>query len=94
MDNNLYTYLKSLDLQDEDIEVLLCQCPNLDFIDGNNALLCADVLIQAGYPKEDIDSLICINPRILTYNPEELKIKLSSLSGDIEQILKYNPFII
>lgn len=94
MDNNLCLYLKSLDLQDEDIEVLLSQCPNLDFIDGNNALLCVDIIIQAGYPKEDIDSLICINPKILTYNPEELIKTLSSFSGNIEQILKDNPFII
>lgn len=94
MDKNLYLFLKSLELQDEDINSLTDICQGLDFVDEEKALLCAKTIVDAGYPECDLDSLICLNPGILLYDPNELKIKLQSFNGDIEDILKNNPNII
>ncbi len=94
MDKNLHLFLNSLDLDDENINILVDICPGLDLVDEERALVCAKVLVDAGYPEYDLDSLICVNPGILLYNPKDLKEKLDTLSGNIEEILKTNPNII
>ena len=94
MDKNLHIFLKSLDLEDEDINVLVETCPGLDLVDEERALLCAKTIVDAGYPECDLDSLICMNPGVLLYNPKDLKKKLSNFHGDIEDILKSNPNVI
>lgn len=94
MDKNLYLFLRSLDLQDEDISSLTDICQGLDLVDEEKALLCAKAIVDAGYPECDLDSLICLNPGILLYDPSELTIKLQSFDGNIEDILKNNPNII
>ena len=55
---------------------------------------CIKVLISGGYPKEDIGLLLAINPSILLYEPDDLQSKLDALCGDIEEIIKTDPFII
>ena len=94
MDKNLHLFLNSLDLDDENINVLVDICPGLDTVDEERALVCAKVLIDAGFPECDLDSLICVNPGVLLYDPKDLKEKLSAIQGNIEDALKTNPNLI
>jgi hypothetical protein len=94
MDKLLVKFLKSLDLETCDIELLVQLVPGLDFIEWARAKANIDVLVNAGYPKEDLDGIICINPGFLLYDPAELAEKLSVLGEDVETALKNDPFLI
>ena len=94
MDKNFEAYLKSLDFDDEDIENFCILVPSLEDIELDQALACIDEVVKAGYPKDDIDSLIFSNPGFLVCDPEYIKNKLASLGGDVEAKLKEDPTLI
>ena len=94
MNAEIYDLLKSLELFDEEIEQCFVLCPGLNIVDKEKAAECLNVLVKNGYPKEDVGLLIVANPGILMYEPVALGKKLASLGGDIEEILKDNPFAI
>ena len=94
MENELKLYLKTLDIADSEIEEMESICPGLEFVDSFSALENLKILIDAGYPECDLDSILYINPGILLYSTDYLKDKISSLNGDIETILKNDPYAI
>lgn len=94
MSELLYNFLKSFDFDDEDIENLCLLAPELEIIDGERAIECAKTVVDAGYPKIDIDGLIFSNPGFLANDPDSLKEKLKKLGEQVEEKLKADPFLI
>ncbi len=94
MDEILYKYLLSLDLTVDDIKGLCDLAPGLEIISHERAFANIEAVVAAGYPEEDIDSLICVNPGFLCNETEYLAQKLSEIDGDVEEALKDDPFII
>ena len=94
MNKEIADFLRQYEMLDEEIEKCFMLCPGLDIVDKSKAENCLNILENRGYPKEDLGLLIGVNPAILLYEPEDLVTKLDGLSGDIEAILKYNPFAI
>ena len=94
MDKKLYNYLLKIGFENEDVDMLLTICPSINIVAGEKALLCLFAVIERGFPEEDIDSLISLNPGIMLYNLSDLRTKLKNIDGDIEKILKNNPFIL
>lgn len=94
MDVKLKEYLKQFDIAEEGIEDLLNSCPALEYVDAQKAIECAETIIDAGYPKEDLNALIYINPRFFLYELKDLRKKVYSLGDDVETILKENPFLL
>ena len=94
MDKELKVLLNKLTIADEEIAGLVELCPGLDIVDWNNAGACIKIVVDAGYPIEDISSLIYVNPGFMMYDPNDLISILEEFDGDIEEILKDNPFLI
>lgn len=94
MDKELKDLLNKLTIDDEDIEQLIAICPGLEVVDWDKAGACIKIVVESGYPMSDISSLIYINPSFMLYEPRDLKIKIDALDGDIEELLKIDPFLI
>ena len=94
LDDKLKYYLNSLGFENEDIENLLNICPALADIDFDFAFKNIYSVVQKGYPIEEIDSIIAVNPAFLTADNKTLEKDLKAISGNIEEALKNDPFLI
>lgn len=94
MDKKIVVLLSQYEMLEEEIEQCFNLCPGLEIVDVHKAQACINLLIERGYPKEDIGLLLAVNPAILMYEPDSLATKLVSIHGDIEEILKTDPFVI
>lgn len=92
MDKNLNYYLKSLGFKDNDILSIIKTTPALQIIDYDYALDNIMLVVAKGYPIDDIDSIIAINPAFLAEDQDILKEKLNKISN-IED-LKNDPYLI
>ncbi len=93
MDQALYDYLMKIGYADYDIDFLCGVCPGLENVSSERAFANINTVIQAGYPAEDIDGLIAMNPDFLLNDPVETTQKLAYLD-DVEEALKDNPELI
>ncbi|MBQ8468207.1 MAG: hypothetical protein IJ542_00435 [Clostridia bacterium] len=94
LDDRLKYYLVSLGFKPEDIENLISVCPALVDIDFDFAFDNISEVVKRGFPIEDIDAIIAVNPTFLTADKQTLITDLNAISGDIEQALKDDPFLI
>jgi hypothetical protein len=94
MDKKLITIFNEFGIMGDEIENLIQLCPGLQIVDASKVYKCINILINAGFPKDDVSSLIYINPSFMMYQPVDLDEKLKSIGGDIEEKLKNDPFII
>lgn len=94
LDGKLKYYLTSLGFENEDIENLLELCPALVDIDFEFAFENIQSVAKYGYPIEDIDAIIAANPAFLTADNKTLEKDLKAISGDVEEALKKDPFLI
>jgi len=94
MEINLINLLKSLDLNDDDINDLLITCPGLEIADANRVQKNLSLVVSFGYPQLDLSTLILTNPTFLVSNPQSLEKKLMLIEGNVENKLKNNPFLI
>jgi len=94
---NIKDLLKSLDVTEEDYMELLQICPGLEIADNDKMMACVDVVVKYGYPKEDLDSLILINPSFLMWEPKDLENRIKHIMlicDNLEDKLKEDPYII
>ncbi len=94
MDQALYDYLLKLGFEDDDIQFLCVACPGLENISAERALQNIATVVRYGYPQEDLDGLIAVNPSFLLNNPTDLEQILVRLGKDVEEKLKDNPHLI
>ena len=94
LDGKLKYYLTSLGFETEDIENLIELCPALVDIDFEFAFANIQSVAKHGFPIEDIDGIIATNPAFLTADNQTLEKDLNAISGDIEEALKNDPFLI
>ncbi len=90
----LYQYLVQIGFTDEDIDLLETGYPELKTLSAKQALINVAILVQSGYPEDDIQSLIAMNPGFLLNEPSELARKVLTLGVDIEAVLKDDPSLV
>lgn len=97
MEKELKEFLLGFKLKESEIENLTNLAPMLDYTSLQEFKQNACVLIEFGYPKEDLIELLMINPNIFASDAQALQKELALLKhkfGDIEDALKNNPFCI
>ena len=93
MDKELYDYLTKIGYADYDIEFLCQICRGLNDVSAERAMANIAAVVRAGYPEDDIDGLIAMNPDFLLNDPVETAQKLAYLDN-VEEALKDNPELI
>ena len=94
---NIKDLLKSLDITRENYLELLEICPGLEIADEDKMMQCVNLVVKYGYPKEDLDSLILINPSFLMWDPKDLDNRLKHIMlicDNLETKLKEDPYLI
>ena len=94
---NIKDLLKSLEITREDYDDLLEMCPGIEIADNDKMMACVNLVVEYGYPKEDLDSLILINPSFLMWEPKHLEKRLKHIMlicDDLETKLKEDPYLI
>lgn len=79
---------------DDDIEFLRTLCPCIDYVSYERASANLALVINAGYPRVDIDTLIAVNPNFLLNDLEVTRQRLANLGDKVEELLKDNPELI
>ena len=97
MNTEIKEFLKTLKFNDGEIEILTRIAPVLSETPAAIAAENIDIIINAGYPLDDITYLISQNPNFLCRNSSELKndiINIIQSCEDFETALKENPYLI
>ena len=97
MDKQIYEFLKELKFDDAEIQTLLSIAPVLEETSIEQALQNMTIVVQAGFPADDIGYLVSQNPNFLCRNTPDLAndiIKISQTVKDFEEALRNNPHLI
>lgn len=97
MDEKIIKFIKKYDISDLEIGDIINIAPMLEVTTYNEFISNCKLLVEYGYPREELDFLLLANPNIFARSNKDLKEDLINLSvkyEDIEEILKQNPTII
>ncbi len=96
MEKFVYEFLKELKFDDGEIATLVSINPVLEELSVKEVEENLNAVISFGYPVEDITYLISQNPGFLSRNITDLVLDLKyiALQGDVEELLKNDPFLI
>ncbi len=97
MDNKIIKFIKKYDISDLEIQDIINIAPMLEVTTYDEFVANCKLLVEYGYPQEDLDVLLLANPNLFARSYKDLKEDLTNLSNeydDIEEILKENPTII
>ena len=94
MEKAVVNFFNKVGLDDEDIAFITSSYPELDSTSQSKIIGNAKLVVDAGYPIDELEFLILINPAFLISNTEILKEILDSLGEDAYWMLKEDPFII
>jgi len=94
MESALFQFLVRVGLNDDDIDFICNSFPELDNIDSEDAIENARLVVDYGFPIDELEWLILINPSFLINSPMLLEEILQKLGNNVESELKKNPFII
>lgn len=97
MDNSIYEFLKELKFDNGEIETLLSVAPVLEEISAEHAIQNMSLVVEAGFPADDIGFLVSQNPNFLCRNSKDLAedlINLAKQFEDVEDALKNDPHLI
>lgn len=96
MDKNIAEFIQSYGISNLELQDILNLAPMMEVITFDEFMQNTAVLVYYGYPKSDLDFLLLSNPNLFVGNPDDLKRDLIELKkqGDIEVILKQDPYII
>lgn len=90
-------FLIELKFDEGEIKDLVSLCPMLEDLELSDALVNLNLVVEYGYPADEISYLISVNPSFLCRNSQDLRDDLISLANsitDIEEALKNDPFLI
>ena len=94
MEKSVYNFFTKLGLDDEDINFIKSSYPELDTFSKEKILGNAKLVVDYGYPAEDLEFLVLINPGFLISNTEVLEEILLDLGSNVAEALKQDPFLI
>ncbi len=94
MSDILAAFFAFIGLTPLQIERFRWEFPKIDVITERNIMYCISILVTLGFPKEQLPKLIVMNPYFMFSDPDELRIKLYSIDGDLGEVLDDNPFLI
>lgn len=80
--------------EEEDIQFLCEGYPELESVSYKEAFTNILIVTKAGYPVDDIEFLIAMNPTFLWEDPVLLVKKVTALGVEIEDLLKDDPSLI
>lgn len=79
---------------DTEYDHLVHKCAGILIADVERIIACVYTVVKCGYPLEDIDSLIMLNPYFMLDNPKNLEKKLLGFGDDLESKIKADPYIV
>lgn len=97
MDKKIVNFIKKYDISDLEIKDMVNIAPMMEVTTYDEFIANCKLLVEYGYPQEDLDVLLLANPNIFARSYKDLKSDLANLSKkykDIEEILKQDPTII
>ena len=97
MNAEIIKFIKKCGISELEIEDMLNIAPMLEVQSFEDFMANCTLLVKYGYPKIDLDVLLLSNPNIFAISKKDLEAELKELKskyGDIEEVLKENPFII
>lgn len=94
MSDILYAFFLFIGMSRLQIERFKWEFAKIDVLGERNAMYCISILVALGYPKEKLPYLIAKNPYFMFSDPDELRLKLYMIDGDLGEVLDENPFII
>lgn len=97
MNAEIIKFIKKYGISELEIDDMLNIAPMLEVQSFEDFMANCTLLVKYGYPKIDLDVLLLSNPNIFAISKKDLEAELKELKskyGDIEEILKENPFII
>lgn len=97
MQKQLKNFLLKLDLTEDEIKSIEEIAPMFEVTTLKEFIDDMMLLIEYGYPEEDISSLLLANPNIFVLSAESLRKELDKIkekNGDVEEALKEDPFLI
>ena len=86
-------YLRKLKLSISEVDSVCENFPDVLEMNLSEIEEKIELVISLGYPREDISSLVAVNPTFLSSSVNDLRETLMALD-DVEEALKENPFII
>lgn len=97
MQQQLKDLLLQLGVTEEEMQTIVNLAPMFEDISLQEFVDSTCVLVEYGYPQEDIPALLLVNPNIFVLTKETLQAELKNIQqayGDVEEALKQNPFLI
>lgn len=94
MENRVENFLHQIGLDNEDIAFIVSSYPEIETSPASKILVNSKLVVDYGYPIQDLEFLVLINPGFLVSNTETLEEILISLGADVANRLKNDPFII
>ena len=97
MESKFIKFLKTIGINQDDYETIVGICPGLECVEDSELCKNISLVMEYGYPKEDLDSLILINPGFLMWDNIELENRLIEIVKtyiDLEIALKNDPYLI
>lgn len=96
MDKKIIEFIQSYGISKLELQDILNMAPRMDVITFDDFMQNVASFVFYGYPKSELDFLLLSNPNLFIGNTNALKEKLVKLKelGDIEEILKENPYVI
>ncbi len=97
MNRNIINFIKKYDISILEINDIVNIAPMMDVLSYDEFMENVSLFTKYGYPEEDLDVLLLANPNLFVGSPKDLEedlLKLKNEYGDIEEILKQDPYII
>lgn len=97
MDKQFYKFLQELKFDDAEIQTLLTIAPVLEETPIEHIIQNMSIVVEAGFPADDIGYLVSQNPNFLCRNTQDLAndiFKIAQSNTDFEEALRNDPFLI
>ena len=94
MGKKVLNYFKDLGLTPDDVKLILESAPEILDMTDDEIIKNIELVIDYGYPRNDIGTLVQVNPSFIISSYELLDDLLRAIGDDLEEKLKDNPFLI
>ena len=94
MKKAVYNFLIKTGLDNDDINFICSSYPEFNSVEYKKVIENAKIVVDYGFPVEELDYLILVNPGFLLSNTDVLEQILIELGDNIAEKLKNNPLLI
>lgn len=94
MNNKKTQFFDYLGFTKKDFDELIARCPGIMIAETDTIIKCVYTLLKHGFPLEELEYLIKVNPLILLDSPNNLDKHILALGENPMEKLKQNPKLI